>query len=694
MKPKDTKPLLSIAILTFNRSGYLNELLGSIELTNPEMQSKIEVIILDNGSTDNTREIINLHKDRLNINEIFSFNNIRGTESYLKLIEQASGDFVIFPGDDDVFYESGIDELLISLDKTTEGVSLIAAGAKVIDESGSLLNISYKPNRFSSQEELLSILISKSIFWFPATAIRTKILKENFLPKSLTAFDWYIWILACTKGKVDVMEMEIVKYRQHLKKEQNSYLEENWNIDATLMFSYAINKGAISDWLKSAATHQVRNFIENLAINSVNENLNIYDKLKYLMLFQEINKSNNLDSALEKLYFQFINEMDPRFKQSLLGLNTSIDDFKSLFLNVGIDFEFNSKPKQKSNFIEVISNKNGFDLIKNYLGNESTKRITKEDQLIAHLFDEYNDILRKSILNLSQIAGPVDEILIIDDGSTDETTAIVNKSMQVDNRIRYIKNINPGLVHALNLGLEESSNEWVARCDVDDIYSKDRISKQKTLIDDTVSAIFSDYKFISSDATNLGNMPSAVLNQAVSVSLSKSQRTAHPSVMYRKSAVKSAGGYKSDDFPAEDLSLWLRMSREGKLISVPDVLLMYRMSKGSISSTKRKLIQTKSKEIISKIGINYSDYTFVRENLEKIFDEYEKFTFPERRKLLLLRELLIVSAHPQHYGLQGQKRQILFQNIKYMLNREMLSEVLKLQKEKEARDRLRKINHG
>ena len=301
--------------------------------------------------------------------------------------------------------------------------------------------------------------------------------------------------------------------------------------------------------------------------------------------------------------------------------------------------------------------------------------------------------IQESILNLSQIAGPADEILIIDDGSTDETTAIVNQSMQKDNRIRCIKNKNHGLVNALNLGLEESSNEWVARCDVDDLYSEDRIRKQKTFIDETVSAIFSDYRFISSNAINLGNMPSAVFNQAVSVSLSKSQRTAHPSVMYRKSAVKSAGGYKSDDFPVEDLSLWLRMSREGKLISVPDVLLMYRMSKGSVSNTKRKLIQTKSKEIISKIGVNYSDYTFVRENIEKIFNEYDKFIFPERRKLLLLRELFMISANPGHYGLQGQKSQILFQNIKYMLNREMLSEVLELKKEKEARDRLRKTNH-
>jgi glycosyltransferase involved in cell wall biosynthesis len=394
MKSKLNKPLLSIAILTFNRSGYLNELFESIKITNPEIQSKIEVIVLDNGSTDRTSEIIKLHKDRLNINEISNLNNIRGTKSFLRLIEQANGNFIIFPGDDDVFCESAIDDLLTSLDGVADDVTLIAAGAKVINESGSRLNLSYKPSRYSSQAELLSTLINKSVFWFPATAIRTNILKDNFLPNSLTAFDWYIWILACTKGKVDVIDMEVIKYRQHTNKEQNSYLEENWQIDATLMFSYAINKGAISEWLKSTGSHQVQSFIKHLAKDSMSENLDIYNKLKYLMLFQEIDKSSNLTVVLDKFHFQFINEMDPRFKQSLLGLNTSIEDFKSLFLKVGVDFAFNSKSKQKSNFISVIANQKDFDLTKNYLGKESSAKIIKKDQLIFHLFDEYNDILR------------------------------------------------------------------------------------------------------------------------------------------------------------------------------------------------------------------------------------------------------------------------------------------------------------
>jgi glycosyltransferase involved in cell wall biosynthesis len=297
--------------------------------------------------------------------------------------------------------------------------------------------------------------------------------------------------------------------------------------------------------------------------------------------------------------------------------------------------------------------------------------------------------IQQSILNLSQIAGLEDEILVIDDGSTDETFALVKKFSQTDRRIRLIKNSNPGLVNALNLGVKESTNEWIARCDVDDHYSEDRISLQKTYIKPEVSAIFTDYKFVGSDSSELGIMPGAVNAHAVSLSLAKSQRTAHPSVMFRKTAVNDVGGYRIQDFPTEDLSLWLRMAKGGQLISVPKVLLSYRLSKGSVSGTKRKLIQIKSKEIISKIGINNTDYIFVKENLEDIFIEYDNLPFHSRRKLLLLRELFMVSANPQRYGLSDQKSEILFKYIKYMLRKESLAEIFKLKKEKEARDRLR-----
>jgi glycosyltransferase involved in cell wall biosynthesis len=388
------KPLLSIAILTFNRPEYLNELLNSIEISGTESKSKIEIIVLNNGSTDNTIEIIRQHKNRLNINEISNVTNIRGTQGFLKLINNAKGKFIIFPGDDDVFCETAIDKLLLTLPGMAPDVSLVAGRALVIDQTGARLNVSYKPKKYVSQADLLATLIDKSVLWFPATAIRTDILKDNFLPNSLTAFDWYIWILACTQGKMELIEDEIIKYRQHTNKEQNSFLEDNWKIDSLLMFSYAINKGAISEWIKASDSQVIQEFVKQIAKNSAIENFSFQDNMKYIMLFQEINKSFDLNILLEDVNLDFIKEMDPRFKQSLLGLSTSIEDFKSLFLNVGIEFAFNSKPKSVLNFIEVVPSQDGFELIKNNSGVKSLIKISDQSLLIYQLFNEYNDALR------------------------------------------------------------------------------------------------------------------------------------------------------------------------------------------------------------------------------------------------------------------------------------------------------------
>jgi glycosyltransferase involved in cell wall biosynthesis len=394
MKQELDEPILSIAILTFNRPEYLNQLLNSIEVSDPETKSKIEIIVLNNGSTDNTVEVISQHQKRLSIHEINNSTNIRGTRSFLKLIDKARGTFIIFPGDDDVFCETAIDKLLSTLSGMAEDVSLVAARAQVIDQNGARLNISYKPKKYASQTDLLATLIDKSVLWFPATAIKTNVLKNNFLPDSLTAFDWYVWILACTQGKIELLEDEIIKYRKHTDKEQNSFLEENWEIDALLMFSYAVNGGAISDWLKSCDLNAVQEFVRQLAKNSATEDFSFQNKMKYIMLFQAINKSFDLNMLLEDVNFNFIEKMDPRFKQSLLGLSTSIEDFKSLFLNAGIEFAFNSKPKGVSNFIEVIPKHDGFNLVKNHLGIESSIGIPKKDPLIYYLFNQYNEVLR------------------------------------------------------------------------------------------------------------------------------------------------------------------------------------------------------------------------------------------------------------------------------------------------------------
>lgn len=232
-----------------------------------------------------------------------------------------------------------------------------------------------------------------------------------------------------------------------------------------------------------------------------------------------------------------------------------------------------------------------------------------------------------------------DEILIVDDNSTDGTSAELERWASQDERVRIVKNSGEGLVSALNLGIKESTNQWIARFDVDDTYDFERFKRQLSIIKPNVVAVFSDYEILRPNGKSLGVIPSPVDPDAVEISLISSRRTAHPSVLFSKEAVMSVGGYLSEDFPAEDLSLWLRLSRAGLLISVPEVLLNYELGKNSVSGQKRELIQKKTSSLIRDIGIRATSLHSACQRFDEILDNYGQLKFSSGRQILFAQEL-------------------------------------------------------
>lgn len=192
-----------------------------------------------------------------------------------------------------------------------------------------------------------------------------------------------------------------------------------------------------------------------------------------------------------------------------------------------------------------------------------------------------------------------DELLVVNDGSTDNSSLILADLAKNDTRLKIVTTAGVGLVSALNLGIAEAKNPWVARFDVDDEYPLNRINLQRELIEADVAVIFSDYSFISAAGISLGALPGAITSNPTKLSLVSSQRTPHPVALLNRASVLSVGGYRVEDFPAEDLGLWFRLLERGRFLSVPKVLLSYRLSGGSISSSNRKeQFATKSKIII------------------------------------------------------------------------------------------------
>lgn len=271
-----------------------------------------------------------------------------------------------------------------------------------------------------------------------------------------------------------------------------------------------------------------------------------------------------------------------------------------------------------------------------------------------------------------------DEIIVIDDGSTDNTHSEIMKLRNKADNLRVLKTRGIGIVGALNLGILEAINPVIARFDVDDVYPATRLDSQRGLIRGETIGAFSDYKFIdSSGELSLGIMPSAIYPSAVALSLVNSQRTAHPSVVFTKMAWEAAGGYREEDFPTEDLSLWLRMLRFGNLVSVPEINLNYRIHSSSVTSSNRKIIEAQKEELIKHIG--FSSSTFKDVNWMEIYNSYEDLVLgPERRVLLLYDYLTLM-----------RKKKIFFERngfeIRPLLVKRNLTALVNLQRDRKLR---------
>lgn len=236
------------------------------------------------------------------------------------------------------------------------------------------------------------------------------------------------------------------------------------------------------------------------------------------------------------------------------------------------------------------------------------------------------------------------EIVIIDDNSIDGSSDFIDRWRKNDDRVSVIKGPGVGIVQALNLGLHAIKSEWIFRFDVDDTYRSERITTQLSMVNQSnIVACFSDYEIGSESDEYLGYVPSAIFPSATYLSLISSNRTAHSSVMLRREALIAAGGYQEDDFPCEDLGLWLRLGMVGDLYSIPKPLLRWRLSSSSLTSVNRSSMQLKKYQLINEL-FEFEKVTdnFIQ-NADSLIESYRNLSHTSERKLLYMLDLIKVN---------------------------------------------------
>lgn len=175
------------------------------------------------------------------------------------------------------------------------------------------------------------------------------------------------------------------------------------------------------------------------------------------------------------------------------------------------------------------------------------------------------------------------EFVIIDDGSTDASRAVIEGYK--DPRIRLVTQENRGLAPSLNKGLRFARGEYVARQDADDVSLSERLERQVAYLDahPGVALLGCNYTIIDSAGSTLATTRLFTHPDDLAVIEILSNQFGHGSVMMRKADVESVGGYNESMGYVEDYDLWIRISRVAQIANLNEPLYLWRRSENGIS---------------------------------------------------------------------------------------------------------------
>lgn len=184
------------------------------------------------------------------------------------------------------------------------------------------------------------------------------------------------------------------------------------------------------------------------------------------------------------------------------------------------------------------------------------------------------------------------ELIAIDDGSTDETHAILTDYERRDPRLRVITQTNVGLTRSLMRGCDVARGTFIARHDAGDRSHPLRFARQLALLQQGHALVACATKFVDAEG-DLLYVSRADGNDVRRSLLTDDARHVHAlphhgSAMFRRDAYLAAGGYRTEFRLAQDLDLWIRIAAHGSIAIVDEELYEATIDARSISGVNRE----------------------------------------------------------------------------------------------------------
>ncbi|MDP4084401.1 MAG: glycosyltransferase family A protein [Bacillota bacterium] len=284
------------------------------------------------------------------------------------------------------------------------------------------------------------------------------------------------------------------------------------------------------------------------------------------------------------------------------------------------------------------------------------------------------------------------EFIIVNDGSTDETTNILNENQARDNRIKVIHlKENAGVANARNVGVWAAQGKWIAIQDSDDISVPHRLETQLNYVEEHKDPVavgsmikcipgrYSVDKDFQAYLKNTEKWSNALLTrEQIKGNRFISTPVVNGSVLFLKEIFMKVGGYNKNYRIGEDFDLWIKMLEYGPIDKIPEVLYHYRVDADSLchendvvtcsylmkiackhinemftqqTGKKPKFLVLGTKEgchyilktVVPEVGINVLQYFYL--NTRKSLDKIVKQFFQKKADGIIILD----SAHSGEY---------------------------------------------
>jgi glycosyltransferase involved in cell wall biosynthesis len=216
------------------------------------------------------------------------------------------------------------------------------------------------------------------------------------------------------------------------------------------------------------------------------------------------------------------------------------------------------------------------------------------------------------------------EVIVIDDGSTDDTQKVA--AQFDDPRIRYIYQENQGLSAARNTGLREANSETIALLDADDTWQEDYLEKMLAPLENQPEAVaaYCGFQYIDENGQDVG-IPSIKVvppDEFREYFAANGNWLVPSGVVFRKVVAQEEGCFDESLRAVEDAYLWSKMSHQGPFVGVPLPLVGYRRHESNMSSDPQRMVTSNYKILERYHGPPQGDVSTWTERKKFVYTKY------------------------------------------------------------------------